>query len=300
MTTSPGTTEVRPAVTVLGLGEMGSAVAATVLAGGHPTTVWNRTPSKAAALVSQGARRTATAREAVAASRLVVLSVTGNDAAREVLEPAADLLGGRAVVNLTDGTSASATAMSAWVRARGGEYLHGQVMTIAPVVGEPEAVVFYGGTEAVYRHYRPTLRLLGCRSRLVSDDPGRPALYGMAVHGIMWGALNGFLHAAALLSSEGVEVTRFLHHAGASVGSVFGLLPSIADEIDRGEHAAPYGALRHHLPAVRDLVEESRARRIDDELPGYTLALTSEAIDYGHGDDSYSRLVEHFRAAGRR
>ncbi|HWN36712.1 MAG TPA: hypothetical protein VNP03_28425, partial [Pseudonocardia sp.] len=203
-------------------------------------------------------------------------------------------------VNLTDGTSASATAVADWVTARGADYLHGQLMTIAPRVGDPETVVFYGGAEGVYRRYRPTLRLLGGRSSLVSGDAGRPALYGMAVHSTMWGALNGFLHAAALLSSEGVEVTRFLHHAGVSVGSVFGLLPSIADEIDRGVHATPYGALRHHLPSVRDLVEESRARRIDEELPGYTLALTSKAIDNGHGDDSYSRLVEHFLGAGRR
>jgi 3-hydroxyisobutyrate dehydrogenase-like beta-hydroxyacid dehydrogenase len=299
MTTHSAAAEIRPAVTVLGLGEMGAAVAAAFLAGGHPTTVWNRTPTRAAALITRGARRAATAREAVAASRLVVVSVKGNEVAREILEPAADVLAGRAVVNLTDGTSASAAAVADWVTARGAQYLHGQIMTIAPGIGDPDAVVFYGGAEAVYRRHRPTLRLLGGRSSLVSDDPGRPALYGMAVHGTMWGALNGFLHAAALLSSEGVEVTRFLHHAGASVGSIFGLLPSIADEIDRGEHATPYGALRHHLPSVRDLLAESRARRLDEELPGYTYALTSKAIDNGHGDDSYSRLVEHFRATGR-
>ena len=32
----------KPAVSFLGLGEMGSALAATVLRAGHPTTVWNR------------------------------------------------------------------------------------------------------------------------------------------------------------------------------------------------------------------------------------------------------------------
>jgi shikimate 5-dehydrogenase len=212
MITSSGEAEVRPAVTVLGLGEMGATVAGAFLAGGHPTTVWNRTPTRAAALVTQGARRATTVCEAVAASPLVVVSVTGNDVAREVLEPAATLLAGRAVVNLTDGTSASATAVARWVTARGAQYLHGQVMTIAPAVADAEAVV--------------------------------------------------------------------------------------AEEIDSGEHATPYGALRQHLPLVRDMLEESRARRIDEELPGYTYALTSKAVDNGQGDDSYSRLVEHFRATG--
>jgi hypothetical protein len=117
----------------------------------------------------------------------------------------------------------------------------------------------------------------------------------MAVHGTMWGTLNGFLHAAALLSSEGIEVKRFLDDASASVSALLSFLPSIADEVDRGEHAAEYGALQHHLPSVEDLVQESRTRSIDDELPGYTLALVAKAVDEGHANDSYSRLVEHFR-----
>ena len=39
------------AVTVLGMGEMGRALAAALVAGGHPTTVWNRSPNRAAPAV---------------------------------------------------------------------------------------------------------------------------------------------------------------------------------------------------------------------------------------------------------
>lgn len=49
-------------VAVLGLGEMGSALAGAFLDGGHPTTVWNRTPGKGEGLVAKGrssARRSA-------------------------------------------------------------------------------------------------------------------------------------------------------------------------------------------------------------------------------------------------
>jgi 3-hydroxyisobutyrate dehydrogenase-like beta-hydroxyacid dehydrogenase len=292
-------TETRPAVTVIGLGEMGSALAGAFLEGGHPTTVWNRTPEKATALVAKGARRAASVREAVAASALVVVNVKGNTAAREILESAGDALAGRAVVNLTDGTSAEVRAVAQWAADRGAEYLHGQIMTIAPGVGHPEAVVFYGGASTVYDRYRTALRLVGGRGSLVADDPGVPGLYGMAVHGTMWGTLNGFLHAAALLSSEGIEVKRFLDHAGASVSALLSFLPSIADGVDRGEHATEYGALKHHLPSVEDLVRESRARGLDTELPGYTLALVTKAIEEGHADDDYSRLVDHFAKDGR-
>ena len=46
-------------VGVIGLGNMGSGMAANLLKGGHEVTVYNRTPGKAQALVGQGARNAA-------------------------------------------------------------------------------------------------------------------------------------------------------------------------------------------------------------------------------------------------
>ncbi|MEE2039847.1 NAD(P)-binding domain-containing protein [Nocardiopsis sp. CT-R113] len=295
MGSTTGDTGTRTAVTVIGLGEMGTALAGAFVEAGHPTTVWNRSREKAAPLVEKGARPAADVREAVAAGPLVVVSVKGNHTAREVLGAAGDALAGRSVVNLTDGTSAEARETAAWVRERGAGYLHGQIMTIAPAVGSPDAVVFYGGDEAVYDRHREELRLVGGRGSRIADDAGLPTLYGMAVHGTMWGVLNGFLHAAALLTDAGVDVTRFLEQAGPSVSAVTSILPSIADEVDRGAYALEFGALQHHLPSVEDLVRESRDRGIDASFPGYTLDLVARAVADGHADDSYSRLVEHFR-----
>ncbi|MER7515064.1 NAD(P)-binding domain-containing protein [Streptomyces sp. NPDC126499] len=285
----------RPPVTVIGLGEMGFALADAFLTGGHPTTVYNRTPEKADPLVAKGAKPAATVRDAVAAGDLVIVSVKGNTTARALLEQAGDALFGRSVLNLTDGTSAEARAVAAWATAQGARYLHGQIMTIAPGIGGAETVVFYGGSDAVFHDFHPTLRRIGGRGTLVSADAGLPALYGMAVHGTMWGALNGFLHAAALLTSEGIEVKRFLDDAGPSVTALMASLPMIADEVDRGAYATRYGALQHHRPSLEDLVRESEARNVDVEFPGYTLGLVDRAVADGHADDSYARLIEYFR-----
>ncbi|MFD9073548.1 MULTISPECIES: NAD(P)-dependent oxidoreductase [Streptomyces] len=295
MTTASARTDAQPAVTVIGLGEMGFTLASAFLDGGHPTTVWNRTPEKAEGLAARGAERAATVRDAVAASSLVVVSVKGSTTARELLESSGDALSGRAVVNLTDGTSAEARAVADWVTGQGAQYLHGQIMTIAPGIGGAETVIFYGGSDAVYERYQPTLRLIGGRGTLIADDAGIPTLYGMAVHDTMWGMLNGFLHAAALLSSEGIEVKRFVDDANVSVSALLTSLPMIAGEVDRGEYATEYGALQHHRPSVEDLIRESRARNIDTEFPGYTLGLVNKAVEDGHARDSYSRLIEHFR-----
>lgn len=65
--------EDRSTVTVIGLGEMGQALASAFLRNGYRTTVWNRTAAKADFLVKQGAVLASTPAEAVQASPVVII-----------------------------------------------------------------------------------------------------------------------------------------------------------------------------------------------------------------------------------
>jgi len=74
------------AVAVVGLGAMGSRVAARLLAAGHDVTVWNRTPAKAQRLVAQGAQPAGTPAAAAAAADAVLVMVADPDALADVTE----------------------------------------------------------------------------------------------------------------------------------------------------------------------------------------------------------------------
>jgi 3-hydroxyisobutyrate dehydrogenase len=65
-------------IAFVGLGKMGSAMATRLLQAGHQLTVYNRTPSKADALVSAGAQLAATPREACANAD-AIFSMTADD-----------------------------------------------------------------------------------------------------------------------------------------------------------------------------------------------------------------------------
>ncbi|APE33165.1 hypothetical protein BOX37_03385 [Nocardia mangyaensis] len=281
-------------IAVLGLGEMGSALAAAMLDAGHEITVWNRSVDKAEPLVSGGARLADSPEAAVRDAQLVIVNVQDGAVAGKLLAAAGTALAGRTVVNLTDGPSEQAAAAAELVTDLGGHYLHGQIMTIAPGIGSPDTVIFYGGPREVFDRHEPVLRILGGRGTHVSEDPSVSLIYGMAIHDIMWGLLNGFLHAAALLRDADLPLTRFTEQAEPSLTALTSLFPMLATEIDRAEYATPYGALKHHLPSIDDLIAESHSRGIDTELPTYTRKLVADALSAGHGDDSYSRLIEHF------
>src|SRR5712664_2521557 len=69
----------------IGLGLMGRPMAANLLKAGYDVTVWNRTASRADALVAQGAKRAATPREVAAASEVIFTIVSDPPALESVL-----------------------------------------------------------------------------------------------------------------------------------------------------------------------------------------------------------------------
>ncbi|WP_329088703.1 MULTISPECIES: NAD(P)-dependent oxidoreductase [unclassified Streptosporangium] len=296
-TTSNDRTDGRPAVTVIGLGLMGRALAGALLAGGHPTTVWNRTRDKAGELVAAGAVEAATVKEAVAASPLVIVCVRDYDAVREILDPAGDALSGRVLVNLTSGSSDEAREMAGWADDRDAGYLDGAIMMTPPGIGTPEAVILYGGPHEIFTAHRPTLELLGGGTTHLSADTGIPSLYDVALLGIMWGTFNSFMHAVALVGTEKITATTFLPYATGWLTGVASFMTEYAHQIDAGEYLATDATLETQLPPVEHLVHESRARGVDAAMPEYTRTLIKEAIAGGHALDSYARIVEHFRGA---
>src|SRR5262245_13058785 len=140
----------RTSVTVLGLGNMGRALARAFLAGGHPTTVWNRSPHKADELVAAGARRADSVLDAVSAGELVVVCVVAYPAVHAIVDQAASALRGRTLVNLTADSPDNARAMALWAGDRGIDYLDGSILTPTVTIGTPGAVLIYSGPESLH------------------------------------------------------------------------------------------------------------------------------------------------------
>ncbi|GGY82027.1 NAD(P)-dependent oxidoreductase [Streptomyces omiyaensis] len=281
-------------VTVLGLGLMGQALAAAFLASGTPTTVWNRTPSKAAPLTADGAVLAPTAARAVTAAPLVVVCLTDHDAVRELLAPLADSLRGRTLVNLTSGHSDGARALARWAGEHDIAYLDGAIMAIPTAIGTEHASLLYAGPQDAFDAHHATLAALGPATHLGTDH-ALASLYDVALLGVMWGALNSFLHGAALLETAGVKATAFAPLANAWAGSVTEFVTAYAEQIDTGTYPAHDATLDTHRATLDHLVHESEATGVNAELPRFVRALTDRAIAAGHGADSYAAMIEQFR-----
>ncbi|MEU3166865.1 NAD(P)-binding domain-containing protein [Streptosporangium sp. NPDC006930] len=279
-------------VTVLGLGPMGQALAGAFLGNGHPTTVWNRTAAKAEALVARGATRADTVADAVTASPLTIACVIDYDAVRAIVEPAADALKGRTLVNLTADTPEHARRMAAWTAERGVDYLDGAIMTPTQTIGGPAAVVLYSGPEEIHRAHQRALASLGGTSAYLGADPGRAAAHDLALLDLFWTSMSGLVHAFALASAENIAA-RDLAPLAKGIGA---LLPDIIDEfaeqVDNGEHPGDESTIVSAAASMEHIIHAARARGIDTGVMNAAHAVARQAIDAGRGGESFSLLAE--------
>lgn len=284
-------------VSVVGLGAMGSALARALLRTDHPTTVWNRTPSKADALVAEGAQVADSLTGAVTASPLTVVCLLDYDKARQALVPAADNLAGRTVVNLSNGTPRQAREYAAWTADHGADYLDGGIMAIPPMIGGPAALILYSGNPDVFTSCEPTLADLGT-CRYLGADPGLAGLYDLALLSAMYGMFGGFVHAASLVGTEQVSAADLVTLLDPWLRAMLPSLTEAAAQIDSGNYGRDVSSpLAMQATALANIVDSAREQGIRADIFLGLRDLVDQAVAAGHDHDDFSSLIEVMKAA---
>jgi 3-hydroxyisobutyrate dehydrogenase-like beta-hydroxyacid dehydrogenase len=284
-------------VTVIGLGNLGRALAETFVRNGHPTTVWNRSSAKGRALAARGATAAATAAEAIAASELVLVALLDPVAAQEVLTGAAQAVRGRALVNLTSGGPDDARELAGWAAEQGAEYLHGAVYAVPQTIGTTESSINYSGSSAVHQRWQTPLAALG-KSTFLGADAGRASGYDVAILAGMYGMLGGFLHATAMAQAAGVSATELTPMLVSWLTDTYPALSTFAEEIDTKDYTTEESNLAMNQSGLATIIRASESQGV----PATTLIPLKELIDQqvtaGHGAASLARAVESLRNSG--
>lgn len=278
-------------VTVLGLGNMGRALASAFLAAGHPTTVWNRSPEKADGLVAAGARRASDVGEAVSAGELVVVCVVDYPAVHAIVNQAASALRGRTLVNLTADSPDNARSMAAWAAGHGIDYLDGSIMTPTVTIGTPNAVLIYSGPEPLYQRHRETLAALGGSHHFLGTEPGRAAAYDVALLDMFWTAVSGMAHAFALARAEGISGAELAPFAAGLADLLGSSIAEHAKRLDEDRHDADVATLSTVAAGLEHVVHAAESRGLDVSVQQAAYDQMRRAIDAGYGDEDLTRLT---------
>lgn len=195
-------------VGVIGLGNMGHALAVNLVEDGYQVLVFDRDHERATALQSTGAVAASGLGE-LAACDVVVTSLPNDDALSAVAlgpEGLIAVLGAGAVHVSTSTVSPSISRRVAEEHAR-----HAQDYVAAPVLGNPDFArmrklfVLAGGLKTALEKVRPLLERLGQRLFVIGEDPAAANLMKLASNVLTATTLECMGEVLALLRKGGVD-----------------------------------------------------------------------------------------------
>jgi 3-hydroxyisobutyrate dehydrogenase-like beta-hydroxyacid dehydrogenase len=197
----------------IGLGHMGSGMAANLLQAGHGVTVYNRTRAKAEPLAARGATIADTPADACKGE--VVFTMLADDTAVEAV-----VCGENGVLASLpkDATHVSSSTISVALSKRLAEAHRaaGQRYVSAPVFGRPDAaaagklfIVAAGAPEAL-RTAAPLLEAIGQRTFTIAETPETANLVKLSGNFLIAAVIESLGEAMALVGKAGVDKHQYI------------------------------------------------------------------------------------------
>jgi len=246
----------------IGLGQMGVGMAGSLLRAGHEVTVYNRTPSKAQALIDQGANIAPQVADACRGD--AVITMLADDAAVEtVVFGEGGLLQslGKSTIHISMSTISLAMSEKLAATHAGA----GQRFVAAPVFGRPNVAaagklfIVVAGAADVVDACAPLFEAMGQKTIHVGDEPQAANLVKLSGNFLIASVIEALGEAMALIAKAGIDRRQYLDLLTSTLftGPVFtnygGLIAE--QKFHPAAFAAPLGAkdIRFTLAAADTL-----------------------------------------------
>ena len=232
----------------IGLGRMGSAMAANLVRAGHEVTVFNRTPGKSSALVALGAEEAATLAGACRGEAVITM-LADDEAAANIAMGSGGL-----VENLSKGAihlSMSTISVAMSDRLAQAHAQSGQRYVAAPVFGRPDMaaaaklfIVAAGDPEAIDT-CRSVFDALGQKTSTIGGVPSAANLVKLTANFLQAAVIESLGEAIALIGKAGIDRRAYVDLLTSTIFTapaykIFG--PLIADgTFETAAFAAPLG-----------------------------------------------------------
>lgn len=210
----------------LGLGIMGSAMAANLVKAGFKVTVWNRSPEKCAELAALGARVATTPAEVTGSCGVTFAMLSDPAAAHAVcFAPGGALEGigsGRGYVDMSTVDAETAREIGAAVSAKGGRFLEAPVSGSKKPAQDGTLIILAAGDRTLFDEALPSFEKMG-KKILYLGELGRGAQMKLIVNMAMGGMMTIFCEALALAEKAGLAGSDLLEviDAGAMANPMF-------------------------------------------------------------------------------
>jgi 3-hydroxyisobutyrate dehydrogenase len=278
----------------LGLGIMGSRMAANLARAGFELTVWNRSPEKAERFCAEhGARLARTPAEAAASAEIVFTMVVdgpqvehvllGHDGAAEGASP-----GALCVDCSTIGPSMT-RAIGARLAERGLKQIDAPVTGSAPRAEDGTLTIMVGGEPTDFERARPALAAMG--KLIVYAGPlGNGQMVKVINNAVA--ATNAAVVGQAMLVAARAEVDLDALTQVMGAGSGGSTMLELKAGPMREHDYTTLFKLAHMLKDVRLCLDEGEAAGAPFEFAAITREILTAAMGRGLGEADFAALIE--------
>lgn len=195
----------------IGLGHMGQAMASNLIAAGYALCVYNRTPSKAAALVAQGAKLVGQPSQTAESGGVVITMLSDDQALQSVMSGENGLLERLGPNGVHVSMSTISPALARRLAEHHREY---QVSYLAaPVFGRPEAAaerklwICLSGQGIAKRRVHSILTTMGQGIFDFGDEPGAANVVKLTGNFLLASMMEALAEALTLGEKNGIDRT---------------------------------------------------------------------------------------------
>jgi 3-hydroxyisobutyrate dehydrogenase len=288
----------------LGLGIMGSRMAANVRRAGCPLTVWTHTPGKAARWAAEhDAVAVDTPAEVARASEIVVsMVVDGEQVASVLLGEEAVIEGsheGLLCVDMSTIAPTDTRRIGAALAKRGVRMLDAPVTGSAPRAEAGTLTIMAGGEAEDFARARPLLEAMG-EVIVHVGALGQGEMLKLINNSV--GAANAAALAEALLLAHatGLDLDAFAQVLSSGSGAS-AQLDLKAGAMRAHDYTPALFKTAHMLKDVRLCLEEAQAAGMPFPAAAHARDLLAATVGRGHGEEDYAAMIEAAEGlAGRR
>lgn len=273
----------------IGLGKMGIPMSGNLIKAGYPVTVYNRTRSKDAALIAQGASTVDTPSILMQTTDIIFMMVSDDRAIGELFSGEQGLLSakatGRIIVNMSTVSPAISKEMAILCRQQGSDYLDAPVSGSVKQAEEGQLVIMAGGEQKVFEQVKPVLECLGKLAlRVGGHGAGNTAK--LAINTLLGFHAQGLAEAAVFARERGIEEKDlFTLINNSALGNVFGKIKG--DAILQHNYQAAF-ALKHIAKDLR----LAKAEGLDTPL-GEVVYKSFQEAEPAHGEEDIIAIMKY-------
>lgn len=286
-----------PRIAVLGLGNMGSALAQCLLNKCYDVSVWNRTLHKADALAEAGATICASPDDAVAACEFIIICIKSHKETVALIEGLNVPLKGKTFCDMSTGETSDADKLVFDLNKNNADYMLGMINAYPSGIGSDETTILTVGSAETWERYGGIIRVLGGKSAHVGDKPEALAALFAGLFTVRQGFMFGMIYGALVCQKAGIPMQVFADQLPATLKLVNDYHDLFARTVTTEDFDNAEASLKVYAMAQEDALKTYLSLNAPTDLIAMMYDRTKAAWDDGYGDKQLTSLVQHLAGA---